>query len=126
MSVKVDLDTLAEALGDFSFAYLVTVGDDYRAHTVAVDPVLTDGTLRLGSAGNSTRRNATAHPDVTLVWPPRTAGGYTLIVDGRATVDGADEGGLRIQPTGAVLHRPATPGAPTASGCGDDCVPLGG
>ena len=36
MSVKVDLDTLAEALADFSFAYLVTVGDDYRAHTVAV------------------------------------------------------------------------------------------
>jgi len=123
MSVKVDLDTLAEALAEYSFAYLVTDGDDYRAHTVAVDPVLTDGTLHLGSAGNSTRRNATAHPDVTLVWPPREAGGYTLIVDGRATVDDA---GLRVQPTGAVLHRPATPGSPAASGCGDDCVPLRG
>lgn len=128
MSVKVDLDTLAEALGEFSFAYLVTVGDDYRAHTVAVAPVLTDGALHLGSAGNSTRRNASAHPDVTLVWPPREPGGYTLIIDGRATVDsgGSIEGGLRIQPTGAVLHRPAAPGAPTASGCGDDCVPLRG
>ena len=123
MSVKVDLDTLAQALADFSFAYLVTVGDDYRAHTVAVAPVLTYGALQLGSAGNSTRRNASAHPDVTLVWPPREPGGYTLIIDGRATVDG---GGVRIRPTGAVLHRPATPGAPTASGCGDDCVPLRG
>ncbi len=123
MSVKVDLDTLADTLGDFSFAYLVTVGDDYRAHTVAVDPVLTDGTLHIGSAGNSTRRNASEHSDVTLVWPPRDPGGYTLIVDGVAAV--ADTG-LRIQPTGAVLHRPATPGTTTASGCGDDCVPLSG
>ena len=36
MSVKVDLDQLA----DFAFAYLVTVGDDDRAHTMAVEPVL--------------------------------------------------------------------------------------
>jgi hypothetical protein len=127
MSVKVDLDGLADALGDFSFAYLVTVGDDYRAHTVAVGPVLTDGTLHIGSVGNSTRRNASAHPDVTLVWPPREPGGYTLIIDGHAepAVDSI-EGGLDIRPTGAVLHRPATAGTPTASGCGDDCVPLSG
>jgi hypothetical protein len=123
MSVKVDLDGLADALGDFSFAYLVTVGDDYRAHTVAVGPVLTDGTLHIGSVGNSTRRNAAAHPDVTLVWPPQQSGGYTLIIDGRAE-PAAD--GLTIRPSGAVLHRPATPGTPTASGCGDDCVPLSG
>jgi len=123
MSVKVDLDSLADALGDFSFAYLVTVGDDYRAHTVAVGPVLADGALHIESVGNSTRRNAAAHPDVTLVWPPREPGGYSLIIDGRADGDGD---GLRIQPTGAVLHRPATPGNPTASGCGDDCVPLNG
>jgi hypothetical protein len=28
MSVKVDLDQLAAALTDFTFAYLITVGDD--------------------------------------------------------------------------------------------------
>ena len=38
MSVKVDLDQLAGALADFTFAYLVTVGDDYHAHIVAVEP----------------------------------------------------------------------------------------
>ncbi len=123
MSVKVDLARLGEALVDFSFAYLVTVGDDYRAHTVAVDPGLAGGTLVIGAVGNSTRRNASAHPDVTLVWPPNTPGGYTLIIDGQAEVAGD---GVQIQPTGAVLHRPATPGVPTASGCGDDCVPLNG
>ncbi len=123
MSVAVDLDKLADTLGDFSYAYLVTVGDDYRAHTVAIQPVLTGDAFSIGTVGNSTRRNAAAHPDVTLVWPPRETGGYTLIIDGRADAVGE---GLRVTPTGAVLHRPAPPGTPTASGCGDDCVPLSG
>lgn len=123
MSVKVDIGQLAEVLADFGFAYLVTVGDDFRAHTVAVEPVFTDGVFALGAVGNSTRRNGGAHPDVTLVWPPREPGGYTLIVDGRALLD---EQGLDVTPERAVLHRPASPGVATASGCGDDCVPLGG
>lgn len=121
MSVTVDIDQLATALADYAFAYLVTVGDDYRAHTVAVSPVLDNGVLHIVSVGNSTRRNASSHPDVTLVWPPREPGGYTLIVDGLAVASGS---GLTIRPTGAVLHRPATPASPSASGCGDDCVPL--
>lgn len=108
MSVKVELDELAGALANVTFAYLVTVGDDYRAHTVAVDPVLADGRFHIGGIGNSTRRNAVAHPDVTLVWPPAEAGGYTLIADGRAEITTA---GLTVAPARAVLHRAATPGA---------------
>lgn len=121
MSVKVDIDQLATALADYAFAYLVTVGNDYRAHTVAVSPVLDNCVLNIGSVGNSTRRNAASHPDVTLVWPPREPGGYTLIVDGVANVSGET---LSVEARGAVLHRPATPASPSASGCGDDCVPL--
>ena len=34
---------LAETLADFPFGYLITVGDDFRAHTVAVAPVLAAG-----------------------------------------------------------------------------------
>ncbi|MGB0973285.1 MAG: pyridoxamine 5'-phosphate oxidase family protein [Mycobacterium sp.] len=135
MSIKVDLDQLSAALADRAFAYLVTVSDDYRAHTVAVHPELVEGRLGIDSVGKSTRRNASSHADVTLVWPPRELGGYTLIVDGLATVAG---GALTVEPTGAVLHRPATPASPTGaalrrgdtpaspsgSGCGDDCIPL--
>ena len=84
MSVKVDLDRLADALADFTFAYLVTVGDDYRAHTVAVEPVFADGVLDVGPVGGTRAGTSTAHGDVTLVWPPREPGGYSLIVDGRA------------------------------------------
>jgi hypothetical protein len=121
MSVKVDLDRLAESLADFTFAYLITVGDDYRAHTVAVEPVLTDGVIGVGSIGNSTRKNLAQHDGVTLVWPPSQPGGHTLIVDGRG--EPADDT-VKVVPSRAVLHRPAAPGAATKPGCKDDCVPL--
>jgi hypothetical protein len=122
MSIKVDLDQLAEALADFTFAYLITVGDDYRAHTVAVQPVLSDGVVDVGAIGNTTRRNVGQHDGVTLVWPPSKPGGYTLIVDGLGR---ASEDALRVEPTRAVLHRPATPETPaTNPGCLHDCVPL--
>jgi hypothetical protein len=121
MSVKVDLDQLADTLADFTFAYLITVGDDYRAHTVAVQPVFVDGVLDAGAIGKTTRSNAEAHADVTVVWPPREPGGYTLIVDGHGQP--ADDG-LKVVPSRAVLHRPAAPGVATNPGCIHDCVPL--
>lgn len=122
MSVKVDLDQLANALTDFAFAYLVTVGDDYRAHTVAVDPVFADGVLDVGPAGRHTRANLAQHGDVSLIWPPREPGGYSLIVDGRGEL--ADDK-VTVVPTRAVLHRKAAPESPAAAtGCQHDCVPL--
>jgi hypothetical protein len=124
MSVKVDLDQLADALADFTFAYLITVGDDYRAHTVAVAPVLSDGVIGVGSVGNTTRSNVGHHDGVTLVWPPSEPGGYTLIVDGLGM---PTDDALTVTPTRAVLHRPAAPDTPaTNPGCLHDCVPLDG
>src|SRR5262245_46378270 len=121
MSVKVDLDQLAGALADYTFAYLVTVSDDYRAHTVAVGPVLAAGVFDVGSIGGGTRRNVDQHAGVTLVWPPREPGGYSLIVDGTGQTT---ETSLRVVPARAVLHRPAVPGSTLRPGCKDDCMPL--
>ncbi|KUI44102.1 hypothetical protein AU197_02335 [Mycobacterium sp. IS-1590] len=122
MSVKVDLDRLTDVLSDFGFAYLISVGDDYRAHTVAVDPVLRDGSLEVGTVGRHTRENTASHGDVTIVWPPSEPGGYSLIVDGRAHREGES---LSVRPTRAVLHRKATPESPSTSpDCLHDCVPL--
>jgi hypothetical protein len=124
MSVKVDLDQLAGALADYTFAYLITVGDDYRAHTVAVQPVLSDGVFDVGAIGNTTCKNVGDHDGVTLVWPPGRPGGYTLIVDGLGRIT---DDALQVEPTRAVLHRPATPETPaTNPGCLHDCVPLEG
>jgi hypothetical protein len=124
MSVKVDLTQLADALTDFTFAYLVTVGGDHRAHTVAVQPVLTDGIIDVGAIGKGTRNNVAQHDGVTLVWPPSEPGGYTLIVDGQGE---PTDDRLKVVPSRAVLHRPATPESPaTNPDCLHDCVPFEG
>jgi hypothetical protein len=121
MSVKVDLDQLADALADFTFAYLVTVDDDYHAHTVAAQPMLVDGVIDVGPIGGGTRRNLTRRDGVTLVWPPNQPGGYTLIVDGTGELTDTS---LLVMPSRAVLHRKAAPGVSTHPGCLHDCVPL--
>lgn len=121
MSVKVDLGELEGRLGEYGFAYLVTVGDEGRAHVLAVMPESTDAGLHVSGIGRHSVANATARPSVTLVWPPTEDGGYSLIVDGTATVG---DGELTVAPTKAILHRPA-PGA-DGTRVGSDCqdVPL--
>jgi hypothetical protein len=120
---KVDLERLAAALPDFPFAYLITVGDDYRPHTVTVEPQLREGTLEVGLIGGRTRENLSRRTDVTLLWPPREAGGYSLIVDGKAEVteSGDDTVRLGVVPERALLHREADSPS-TAKGCLHDCV----
>ena len=39
---EVDFQRLADALADYRVAYLVTVDEDYRVHTVTVEPELCD------------------------------------------------------------------------------------
>ena len=88
------LTDLAAALAEFPFAYLVTVADDGRPRVLAVD-----GRLVVDDAGRVARR-----PAVTLVFPPPTPDGMSLLVDGDATVDGA---AVTVTPTWAVRHRAA-------------------
>lgn len=120
---KVDLQALANALTDYPYAYLITVDDEYRAHTVTVEPQLRDTTLDIGLIGGRTRSNLARRADVTLLWPPTEPGGYSLIVDGSAEVSeaGAETARLTVVPTRALLHRDAdSPDA--AKGCLHDCV----
>lgn len=120
---KVDLKALADALVDYPYAYLVTVDEDYRVHTVTVEPQLRDAILDVGLIGGRTRNNLAHRSDVTLLWPPREPGDYSLIVDGRADVTeaGDETARLSVVPTRALLHRDAdSPDA--AKGCWHDCV----
>jgi len=126
---KVDLQRLAAALDDFPFAYLITVDEDYRVHTVTVAPTLREAIIDVGLIGGRTRKNL-AHraPNltVTLLWPPPEPGGYSLIVDGRAETSDATEETARlgVVPTRALLHREADSpaGSVSAKGCLHDCV----
>jgi hypothetical protein len=117
MSVKVELGELATTLAGFDVAYLVTVSDDGRAHVLSVWAEPTDAGLVVEGVGRHTQANATARPDVTLVFPPLEQGGYTLLVDGRAAVDDTT---VTIAPAKATLHRPAV--APDGRRVGSDCV----
>ncbi len=101
-------------------AYLLTVSEDARPHAVHVSTIREDRAL-VTQVGKRSAANASARPHVSLLYPGRAAGDYSLIVDGTAEVDG---GRLRITPVKAVLHRPAKALDP-ASPCGADCVPLG-
>ena len=116
----VDLDRLGAALAGYDQAFLVTVGADHRPHSVLVQPVLSGGVFDVGAYGGHTATNIAAHPNVTLLWPPREPGDYALMVDGRAEPAGDI---LQVVPTKALLHRRAAPDSPAAtSGCLHDCV----
>ena len=60
--------------------------------------------------------NASARPLVALLWPPNSSGEFSLIVDADATR--VDDARVWLEPTRAVLHRPAP------SGDGSDCQPV--
>jgi hypothetical protein len=121
MTVKVELDELAAQLGEYSFAYLVTVGVEGRAHLLAVLPELDGDAFTIGGVGKHSLANVATHPTATLVWPPASPDGFSLILDGAATA-GDDEGQIIVTPTKAILHRPAVDAAGQRTG--SDCAPV--
>lgn len=134
---KVDLKRLAAALPDYPYGYLITVDDGFRVHTVTVEPQLRDlpdgpdgprAIVDVGLIGGRTRENLAHRSDVTVLWPPREPGGYSLIVDGDAILEAqadsdSETARLGVVPTRALLHRDADPDSPgAAKGCLHDCV----
>jgi hypothetical protein len=116
MSIVVTPEELGAALDRFTFAYLLTVGDDERPRVVSVGVVLADGTLHITGAGRSARSNIAARPGVTLVWPPADPADMSLILDGEAAVDGES---ISVPAGRAILHRPAP--VPAAPGPAPSC-----
>lgn len=123
MSVPVDVAKLANQLEAYGTAgYVLTVRDDHTPHIAHVTFTLADGELRCG-ASRTAAANVAARPRISLLWPPHEPGGYSMIVDGDAHVDG-DE--LVVVPTTGVLHRPAQPNAEASApgACESDCAPI--
>jgi len=125
MSVPVPLDRLRAALEERpDSAYVLTVSDDGRPHAVH-GRVRWEGDVLAAEVGRRSVANATARPSVSLLYPVRADGDYSLIIDGTASVATNDDGQrLLVAPTKAVLHRPAPAPDPATSSCGADCVPL--
>jgi hypothetical protein len=113
---------LEEAAAEYGrAAFLLTAGNDGRPKVASVEVEFGGGGVTVAVGGGSAA-NAAARPLVTLFWPPHTAGGYSLIVDAEAAVEGT---WVRLTPTKGVLHRPAHGGQPSGrDGCASDCAPL--
>ncbi len=121
MSIPVPLERLRAAIEERgAHAYLLTVSDDDSPHAVH-GPVVWDGDRLATDVGRRTAANATARPTVSLLFPVRSDGDYSLIVDGTAVVEPSRR--VLVTPTKAVLHRTATAPDPSSS-CEADCVPL--
>ena len=120
MSIGVELEELREQVAACgSYAYLLTVTDDGRAHAVSLQ-LDWDGDELVCGPGKRTTANAERSPDVSLLWPVSGRSGFALIVNGRAElrVDG-DTTTVAVKPTDAVLHK-------TPEGDGPGCVPVAG
>ena len=139
MSIPVELAELQVKTWEYTWAYLLTVRPEATPHLVSLSTSWHhdgEASALLMSVSAGTARNATAGSVVTLCYPPLNHDGYSLIVDGTASVhDGVAPAGidaipegkalLRFTPTGAVLHRSAAPGfANSATGCANDCLPV--
>ena len=125
MSVPVPLERLRAALAERAeTAYVLTVSEDGRPHAVH-GRVRWEGDVLASRVGRRSAANAGARPSVSLLYPVRSDGDYSLIVDGTATVTSTGDGdALHVTPVKAVLHRPAPAPDPARAGCDADCVPL--
>jgi hypothetical protein len=120
MSIPVDIPALADAVAKYGpSAFFLTTGDTGRAHVshVAVTWIGDDLCVDAGRSGS---RNVAARPGTVLLFAPVEVGGYSLIVDVVARIDGDR---ARLTPERAVLHRPAPAPDAGASG-GHDCQPV--
>jgi hypothetical protein len=124
MSVPVPLQRLRAAVEERGASgYLLTVCDDGSPHAVHA-PVHWEGDAIVVDVGKRSAANATARSSVSLLFPVRAEGDYSLIVDGTAAPASSDgDQRVRVTPTRAVLHRPAVVPDPSSS-CTADCVPL--
>ena len=124
MSVPVPLLRLQAAVEERGTSgYLLTVSDDGAPHAVHA-PVRWDDDVIVADVGKRSAANVAARPSVSLLFPVRAMGDYSLIVDGTAAVAPSDSGQhVHVTPTRAVLHRPAVAPDPSSS-CTADCVPL--
>lgn len=121
MSKVVDMQVLEKTVADYGLAYLITIADGDRIHTSPVQPTLTGGELFVPAPSSRVLENTGQRPKVSLVWPPSEPGGYSLIVDGAAELEGEN---LRVIPSRAIQHRPEALTPPNGESCGYDCIEI--
>jgi len=120
MSIPVDLDALRDQLAERRRpAYVITAGAEGPPHLVATYLRWADGAFE-APAGRHTAANVSERAHASVAVPPDEPGGYSLVFDARAELAGDV---VRLVPTKALLHRPAT-GETDPDGPRHDCTPI--
>jgi hypothetical protein len=105
MSIPVPLERLRAAIAERgATAYLLTVTDDGRPHAVH-GAVRWDGDVLATDVGKRTAANVGARSGVSLLFPVRSPGDYSLIVEAPPSSTSGDTRTVRITPTKGVAAR---------------------
>ena len=109
MSMKVAIDEIEAVAASYGPAAYVLVSSADGPPRVTHVTVGFDGTTIVVSLGRSAAGAIADNPRVCVLWSATDQEPMSLIVDGTVVSDvDVDEGGeVRIEPTGAVRHRPA-------------------
>lgn len=112
VSLEVTIDQLFADLALWGAGFLTTVGSDERVRFVALRPGSMEANgewvLTFDRAGRTATANVGERPEVSIAFPPNPESeGFSLIVDGAASVSPDVEGRVLVRPTWAVKHRPA-------------------
>lgn len=122
--------TLSEVLAEYGRdAYLLTIGKSSKQADAPASPHTSHVTVDLRGAiigcaiSESAVRNIADEPHVSLLWPPREPGGYSLIVNGVARTSRLTNGTpvAEISLTKSVVHRPGPRGPESDGPCTSDC-----
>ena len=114
------MQTLASAISEYgTLAYLLTSAPDgpHTSHVI----VRQDGAILRFALDGTGRRNAEENANVSLLWPPRDSGGYSIIVNGVLELEA--ENSAKVTVSKSVFHRPGQ-STREDSPCRSDCLPL--
>ncbi|MEZ5245371.1 MAG: hypothetical protein R2707_09770 [Acidimicrobiales bacterium] len=109
MSIQIPVGEIEAAAADFGDSAYVLVSSTDGPPRVTHSIVGFDGGDMIVSIGRRAAAALAHNSAVSVLWPATDDQSMSLIVDGTAVapVD-ADGGEVRITPSGAVRHRPAT------------------
>tara|TARA_B100000214_G_scaffold87812_1_gene60334 strand:- start:4167 stop:4550 length:384 start_codon:yes stop_codon:yes gene_type:complete len=124
MSIPVTAKDIHKTIKEYgSSTYLISATADNHPHvanlTFAIDK--NDLIFTVGKRGTKNLENC---PHVTMLWPPKELGGYSLIIDGIASKHENFDGSgsvWKISFDSGILHRPAQNLAGNDDSCGSDC-----
>jgi hypothetical protein len=109
MSIQIPVDEIRSAAADFGDSAYVLVSSSDGPPRITHSIVAFDGGDMIVSLGRRSMAALADNPAISVLWPATEDQSMSLIVDGAAVAPLDAEGGeVRITPTGAVRHRPAT------------------